>query len=180
MLIQKLIAEAEKCKEAGNSMYKQRNYEAAAVSLLKTEVSCACPPCIIITIIIICGFLQELYGDGLMLAPERQQIRAVLFANRAACYLEMQSFKEAAKDCSSAIDIDGSYIKAWHRRSKAYEGVDDMDHALKDAEKVSLCGACFYCQFSTNNAAGYIACIACPCCCAHFSILQSLSLLSMV
>ena len=77
-----------------------------------------------------------------MLAPERQQIRAVLFANRAACYLEMQSFKEAAKDCSSAIDIDGSYTKAWNRRSKAYEGMDDMDHALKDAEKVCLCGAC--------------------------------------
>ncbi len=80
--------------------------------------------------------LQEMYGDGLTLAPEGQRIRAVLYANRAACYLELQSFKEAAKDCSSAIDIDGSYLKAWHRRSKAYEGLDDMDHALKDAQKV--------------------------------------------
>ena len=32
--LQKLIAEAEKCKVAGNSMYKQQNYEAAAVSPL--------------------------------------------------------------------------------------------------------------------------------------------------
>ena len=80
--------------------------------------------------------MQDLYGDGLLLAPEGQQIRAVLFANRAACYLEMQSYKEAAKDCSNAIDMDSSYLKAWHRRSKAYEGLDDVDHAMKDIEKV--------------------------------------------
>ena len=80
--------------------------------------------------------LQEMYGDGLNLAPEGQKIRAVLYANRAACHLEVQSFKEAAKDCSNAIDIDGSYLKAWHRRCKAYESLDDMDHALRDAQKV--------------------------------------------
>lgn len=48
----------------------------------------------------------------------------------------MQSYKEAAIDCSSAIDIDGAYLKAWHRRSKAYEGLDDVDHAMKDVEKI--------------------------------------------
>ncbi len=79
---------------------------------------------------------QDRYGDGLVLAPEGQKIRAVLYANRAACHLELQSFKEAAKDCSSAIDIDGSYLKAWHRRAKAYEGLDDMDHALRDFQNV--------------------------------------------
>jgi len=71
-----------------------------------------------------------------VLAPEGQKIRAVFYANRAACHLELQDFKAAAKDCSSAIDIDGSYLKAWHRRAKAYEGLDDMDHALRDFQKV--------------------------------------------
>ena len=102
---------------------------------------------------------QDRYGDGLVLAPEGQKVRAVLYANRAACQLELQSFKEAAKDCSSAIDIDGSYLKAWHRRAKAYEGLDDMDHALRDFQKVrfkasercpDICAttyaaACYYC-----------------------------------
>ena len=82
--------------------------------------------------------MQDLYGDGLLLAPEGQQIRAVLFGNRAACYLELQSYKEAAKDCSNSIYIDGAYLKALHRRSKAYEGLDDMDHAMKDVEKVRV------------------------------------------
>ena len=81
--------------------------------------------------------LQDKYADGLLLAPEGQKIRAVLFANRAACYLELQNFQDAVKDCSSAIDIDGEYLKAWHRRSKAYEGLDDMDRALRDVQKVS-------------------------------------------
>ena len=79
---------------------------------------------------------QDRYGDGLVLAPEGQKIRAVFYANRAACHLELQDFKAAAKDCSSAIDIDGSYLKAWHRRAKAYEGLDDVDHALRDFQKV--------------------------------------------
>ena len=61
----------------------------------------------------------------------------MLFANRAACNLELQQFQEAVKDCSNAIDIDGEYLKAWHRRSRAYEGLDDMDRALKDVQKVS-------------------------------------------
>ena len=30
--MQRLIAEAEKCKENGNALYKQKEYEAAAVS----------------------------------------------------------------------------------------------------------------------------------------------------
>ena len=79
---------------------------------------------------------QDKYSDGLTLAPDGHKIRAVLFANRAACNLELQQFQEAVKDCSSAIDIDGEYLKAWHRRSKAYEGLDDMDRALKDIQKV--------------------------------------------
>ena len=29
--VQKLVAEAEKCKESGNSLYKQKDYDAAAV-----------------------------------------------------------------------------------------------------------------------------------------------------
>lgn len=107
--VQKLVAEAEFCKDNGNALYKQREYHQAA----------------------------DRYGDGLVLAPEGQKVRAVLYANRAACHLELQSFKEAAKDCSSAIDIDGSYLKAWHRRAKAYEGLDDMDHALRDFQKIS-------------------------------------------
>lgn len=82
--------------------------------------------------------LQDKYADGLLLAPEGQPVRAVLFANRGACHLELQRFQEAVKDCSSAIDIDGDYLKAWHRRSKAYEGLDDMDRALKDVQKVSV------------------------------------------
>ena len=106
---------------------------------------------------------QDRYGDGLVLAPEGQTIRAVLYANRAACHLELQSFKEAAKDCSSAIDIDGSYLKAWHRRAKAYEGLDDVDHALRDFQKVSFKASKMMSQHLCNH----------PCSAAcHYCVLQ--------
>ena len=99
--------------------------------------------------------LQDKYADGLLLAPEGQKVRAVLFANRAACHLELQRFHEAVKDCSSAIDIDGDYLKAWHRRSKAYEGLDDMDRALKDVQKVSMLLA--------NNSKWHVPCLLLDC-----------------
>ena len=34
ILLQKLVAEAEKCKDSGNALYKRSEYEAAAVSYL--------------------------------------------------------------------------------------------------------------------------------------------------
>ena len=80
--------------------------------------------------------IQDKYADGLTLAPDGHKVRAVLFCNRAACHLEVQQYQEAVKDCSSAIDLDGEYLKAWHRRARAYEGLDDMDRALRDVQKV--------------------------------------------
>lgn len=132
--VQRLIAEAEKCKESGNALYKQKEYDAAAVCFGEATLQVLY---LGMTCIMICD-VQDKYADGLLLAPEGQKVRAVLFANRAACHLELQRFQEAVKDCSSAIDIDGDYLKAWHRRSKAYEGLDDMDRALKDVQKVSV------------------------------------------
>lgn len=97
--------------------------------------------------------LQDRYGDGLIIAPEGQRIRAVLYANRAACCLELQQYKEAVTDCSAAIDIDGAYLKAWHRRAKAYESLDDMDRALIDAQKAcSTCCALACCILSAAQA----------------------------
>ena len=39
--VQKLVAEAEKCKEGGNALYKQKEYEAAAVCFGEAIVSTA-------------------------------------------------------------------------------------------------------------------------------------------
>merc|ERR1719474_1540136 len=40
-------------------------------------------------------------------------------ANRAMVYLKMQKWEEAEKDCSTALDINPKYAKAFDRRGQA-------------------------------------------------------------
>ena len=80
--------------------------------------------------------LQNKYAEGLDHALAGSQQRATLYANRAACFMEMRHWQNAARDCTEAINIDGGYLKAWHRRCKAYEALGDHERALKDAIKV--------------------------------------------
>ena len=80
--------------------------------------------------------LQNKYAEGLDHALPGSQQRATLYANRAACFMEMRHWQNAARDCTEAINIDGGYLKAWHRRCKAYEALGDHERALKDALKV--------------------------------------------
>lgn len=80
--------------------------------------------------------LQNKYAEGLDHALPGSQQRATLYANRAACFMEMRHWQNAARDCTEAINIDGGYLKAWHRRCKAYEALGDHERALKDAMKV--------------------------------------------
>ena len=41
-------------------------------------------------------------------------------------------------DCTSALAIDGGYMKAYMRRASAYEQSDDLERALADYKKVGL------------------------------------------
>ena len=80
---------------------------------------------------------QNKYAEGLEHALPGTQQRAALFANRAACFMELKHWQNAARDCTEAVTIDKTYLKAWHRRCKAYQALGDSERALKDAEKVS-------------------------------------------
>ncbi|KAK9832169.1 hypothetical protein WJX74_001349 [Apatococcus lobatus] len=77
------------------------------------------------------------YTQALDVAHEDEPSRAVYFANRAACRLKLKQLEEAAQDCTSATNIDQSYLKAWIRRSTAYEQLNQYERALGDAKKVA-------------------------------------------
>lgn len=76
---------------------------------------------------------------------------AVVYANRAMAHLRMKSFALAEQDCSRAIDLDATYVKAWmrrgmtrFRRGKYDQAVADFEQALalepgnKEVEKLLL------------------------------------------
>ncbi|CAN0394828.1 protein unc-45 homolog B [Lampetra fluviatilis] len=60
---------------------------------------------------------------------------ATLYRNRAACYLKMEKYAEAATDSTKAIDVNQSDIKALFRRCQALEKLGKLDHAYKDVQR---------------------------------------------
>ena len=79
------------------------------------------------------GASQSLQEAGI--AKLRGQ-RCVLFANRAACHLQEGDYEGTVEDCSNALELDGGYVKAYVRRAKAFEALEEYDQGLADVKKV--------------------------------------------
>uniref|UniRef100_A0A8B9VDZ1 Protein unc-45 homolog B n=1 Tax=Anas zonorhyncha TaxID=75864 RepID=A0A8B9VDZ1_9AVES len=93
-------------KEEGNKYFQASDYEKAAQS----------------------------YTQAIKLSKDKA-LQAVLYRNRAACFLKKEEYAKAASDASRAIDINSSDIKALYRRSQALEKLGKLDQAFKDAQK---------------------------------------------
>ncbi|NXG68642.1 UN45B protein, partial [Baryphthengus martii] len=93
-------------KEEGNKYFQANDYEKAVQS----------------------------YTQAMKLNKEKA-LQAVLYRNRAACFLKKEEYAKAASDASRAIDINASDIKALYRRSQALEKLGKLDQAFKDAQK---------------------------------------------
>ncbi|XP_032675597.1 tetratricopeptide repeat protein 1 [Odontomachus brunneus] len=102
--------EAERLKNIGNVLFKDGEYVHAI----------------------------SLYTQGLQtcsLAYDKE--RSILYANRAAAKTKCQIDKNSAiSDCTKAIELNSSYIKAYIRRAQLYEETDKLDEALEDFNKV--------------------------------------------
>ncbi len=49
---------------------------------------------------------------------------------------KLNKLDECIEDCSKAIELDESYIKAYARRAKSYMDKEDYESAVNDYEKV--------------------------------------------
>lgn len=58
----------------------------------------------------------ELYTKAIAANP-----LAVFYSNRAACYSNLQRYREVVDDCNSALEKDAAYVKALNRRAVARE-----------------------------------------------------------
>ncbi|XP_042647773.1 protein unc-45 homolog B isoform X2 [Tyto alba] len=86
-------------KEEGNKYFQANDYEKAAQS----------------------------YTQAIKLNKDKA-LQAVLYRNRAACFLKKEEYAKAASDASRDI-------KALYRRSQALEKLGKLDQAFKDAQK---------------------------------------------
>ena len=74
----------------------------------------------------------ESYSAGMALDPSN----AVLPANRAMALLKTGQYGAAETDCTLALSIDRTYVKAFQRRAAARTGLDKLEEAAKDYEEV--------------------------------------------
>jgi len=74
----------------------------------------------------------ERYTRGMTLDP----LNAVLPANRAMALLKKGQFAAAETDCTLALSIDNTYIKAFQRRASARTGLGKLDLAIQDYDEV--------------------------------------------
>merc|ERR1719317_1495881 len=72
------------------------------------------------------------YYEGMTLDP----LNAVLPANRAMALLKKGQFAAAETDCTLALSIDNTYIKAFQRRASARTGLDKLSLAIQDYDEV--------------------------------------------
>ena len=59
---------------------------------------------------------------------------AASYSNRAMVNLKLELYDEVIEDANKAIEIDTNYVKAYHRRGKAYFAKNMLEEALHDFE----------------------------------------------
>lgn len=51
-------------------------------------------------------------------------------------FLQLRKLRESVSDCTKAIELDESYLKAFLRRGKSYTELEEYEEAVRDYEAV--------------------------------------------
>ncbi|KAL7134443.1 hypothetical protein ABFS83_11G027900 [Erythranthe nasuta] len=108
---EKAIARANDAKLEGNSLFKDGLYEEA---LSKYEFA-----------------IQTVPND-----PLSSELQSICHANRAACYSKLGKYEETVKECTKALELNPTYLKALLRRAEAREKLEQYDESIADLTKI--------------------------------------------
>jgi len=112
--VQKHIPKAENCKLNGNAAFKKGKIDEAV----------------------------KFYTEGITslseddLTDEQKVLKADLYANRGACYIQLYEPTKVRSDCNAALTIVPGHTKALLRRAQALEALEKYKDALTDFETV--------------------------------------------
>ncbi|KAK8655099.1 hypothetical protein V6N13_107691 [Hibiscus sabdariffa] len=110
-LKEKALAQANDAKMEGNKLFGNGQYEEA---LLQYEIA------------------LQVTAD----MPTAVEIRSICHSNRAVCYLKLGRYEETIKECTKALELNPSYIKALVRRGEAHEKLEHFEEAISDMKKI--------------------------------------------
>ncbi|CAH1125479.1 unnamed protein product [Ceutorhynchus assimilis] len=87
----------------------------------------------------VCKFQDavKVYTEALEIDPLNKKTNAKLYFNRATALSRLIKLREAIADCTAALKLDDTYLKALLRRAKCYMDTEDFEEAVKDYEKAA-------------------------------------------
>ena len=65
-------------------------------------------------------------------AIELNEAEPASYSNRAMAYLKLKNYARCIEDADKAIKLKPDYVKAYHRRGKAYLACNKLDLAIRD------------------------------------------------
>lgn len=68
--------------------------------------------------------------------PSSEEVRSMCHANRAVCFLKLGRYDDAIKECTKALELNPSYVKALLRRGEAQEKLEHYEEAISDMKKI--------------------------------------------
>ncbi|XP_013784931.1 tetratricopeptide repeat protein 1-like [Limulus polyphemus] len=79
----------------------------------------------------------KFYSKALQICPlSFTKERSTMYSNRAACRAKLEQNEEAIFDCTKALDLNPSYLKAILRRAQLHKTTEKLDEALTDYQQV--------------------------------------------
>merc|ERR1711962_807806 len=78
----------------------------------------------------------DLYSEALSIDPNNKSANSKLFCNRATVCSKLDRLEEAIQDCTKAIELDETYLKAYMRRAKCYNDTELYEEAVRDYEQI--------------------------------------------
>ena len=102
------FSRAVEIKEEGNVAYKNREYKKALA----------------------------FYDQALGLLGEKDEMRAQVYSNKAACYYQMRFYADVVAEASKALRVDSKSHKAMFHRANAYASLGNAGKAKKDYANV--------------------------------------------
>ncbi|XP_004294618.1 PREDICTED: tetratricopeptide repeat protein 1-like [Fragaria vesca subsp. vesca] len=79
------------------------------------------------------------YELALQLAPDMPssvELRSICHSNRAICFSKLGKYEDAVKECTKAVELNPSYLKALIRRAEAHEKLEHFEEAITDMKKI--------------------------------------------
>ena len=100
----RIVRRLHSAKEAANASFKNGNYEDAI----------------------------NKYTECLRLDEENKMFMSIIYTNRATALMKQEKYEAALKDLNKAIECNGNYPQAFHKRGEVNNKLKNYDDAIRD------------------------------------------------